>query len=470
MVSTQQQATGKKLGSYELLREVCASSVGATFVARAAADASSPQVMLTKVHRHVAKSPQLCDGFLQAAKKAAELTSPTILKVVDSGTADGEIFVAHEHHDGDSLATLLRRAGPDGMPLPIAMRIVLDVLDAIRAAHAATPELGHGELGPWCIHLGADGRARVSGFGVDRALTRFGLHFAKNLDRLPFAAPERVKAMSLTLGPPPPAPDLRADSFSAAVLAWELFTRQRLFASRMEAAVIQKVLASAIPDPKSQRADVSELISRAIVGQLARDPAERNHPDELARAIETSDVATHEAVAEFAASQVDKSQSRAVGTPRAFASVRPPAAAPGGPISVGRPKPPNGGAEPAAAKPADGARRHTAGDTRVARLRTERRGQSGDPRGTEGRSRPHGGAAHARQDADGLRGRASRGAARAATRSSPGAGHRRRGDPGHDPQAACQLLRRPKPKSSSKTSRPPSTPTSSSRPKRRRRR
>lgn len=350
MVSTQQQATGKKLGSFELLREVCASSVGATFIARPAADASSPQVVLTKVHRHVAKSPQLCEAFLQAAKKAAELSSPAIARVLDSGTADGEIFVAHEHHDGDTLATLLRRAGPDGLPLPVAMRIVLDVLDAIRAAHAAGADFGHGELGPWCVHLGADGRSRVSGFAVDRALTRFGLHFAKNLERLPFAAPERVKAMSLTLGPPPPAPDLRADAFSAAVLAWELFTRQRLFASRMEAAVIQKVLASAIPDPKSQRADIGELISRALVSQLARDPAERTHPDELARAIETSEVASYEAVAEFAASQVDKSQTRAVGTPSAFASVRPPPAAAGGPISVGRPKPVNGG-QPSATKP-----------------------------------------------------------------------------------------------------------------------
>ncbi|NUP06999.1 MAG: protein kinase [Polyangiaceae bacterium] len=330
MVLSPQQATGKKLGSYELLREVCASSVGATFVARNVSAEASSLVSLTKVHRHVAKSPQLCDAFLQAAKKASALTHATIDRVVDNGTIDGEPFVAHEHHDSETLATLLRRAGPEGLSLPIATRIMLDVLDAIRAAHAASSDFGHGEIGPWCVHIGQDGRTRMSGFGVDRALTRFGLHYAKNLDRLPYAAPERVKAMSLTLGPQPPQPDVRADVFSAAALGWELLTRQRLFASRMEAAVIQKVLASAIPEPKSQRPEIGDELSRTVVSALARDPGERTALDALIRAFETSEAASYDAVAEFASRQVDKSQARAVNAaaPRGFSSVRPPPMAP----------------------------------------------------------------------------------------------------------------------------------------------
>lgn len=353
MVATPQQATPKKVAGYELVREVCASSVGATFVARAAAGTPHEATLctLTKLHRHVAKSPQLCDGFSKAAKLAETLVHPAVARVVHSGTAEGEIFVAYEHQEGDTLAGLLRRAGPEGLPLDIAERVMLDVAEAVAAAHQHGADLGHGELGPWCVHVGQDGRTRVSGFAVDRAITRFGLHYAKNLERLPYAAPERVKAMSLTLGPAPAAPTRSADGFSVGVLAWELFTRQRLFASRMEAAVIQKVLAGAIPDPKAQRAELAEVVSRAVVGLLARDPAERVGLEELTRALQTSEPASYEAVAEFVARQADKAPGKTgTGTSRAgFASVRPPPAGPAvlGPASVRTKVAPVNGALPA---------------------------------------------------------------------------------------------------------------------------
>jgi len=322
MALTPQQVTGKKLGSYELTKEVSASSVGATFGAKSA---SGELVLVTKIHRHVAKSAQLVDNFVSEAKNAAALDAPQIAKVVDSGVADGEPFVAYANGESETLASLLRRAGPEGLPLPVATRILLDVLEALEAAHLQNAALGHGELGPWCIHIGADGHASVSGFGVDRAISRFGLHYVKNLERLTYAAPERVKAMSLTLGPTPPVPDAKSDTFSVAVLGWELLSRQRLFSSRMEAAIIQKVLTGPIADLSAQRPEVPSAISEAIASALSRDPASRPSLGLLVAAVSDGDVAAHSAVAEFAGHLVDKSQTRAVsGAPRAFASVRPP--------------------------------------------------------------------------------------------------------------------------------------------------
>ncbi len=325
MALTPQTSAGRRLGSFELVKEVSASSVGATHVAKPTA--GTALVTITKIHRHVAKSPQLCDAFLAEAKKASALSHANIARVLESGTIDGEPYISTEHTEGETLASLLRRAGPEGLPVDVAARIVLDIIAAVEAAHSAEPALGHGELGPWCIHVGGDGITRVSGFAVDRALTRFGLHFAKNLDRLPYAAPERVKAMSLTLGPAPAAPDRRSDAFSVALVAWELFTRQRLFASRMEAAVIQKVLAGAIPDPKSQRAEIPELVATALTKCLTRDPVERATLSELASAIEAGEVRSHGGVQDFASQLVEKSQTRPVSSASsttAFASVRPP--------------------------------------------------------------------------------------------------------------------------------------------------
>ena len=70
MALTPQQSAGKKLGSFELAREVSASSVGATFIATR--KGSTESVVLTKVHRHVAKSAQLCENLQNEAKKAGK--------------------------------------------------------------------------------------------------------------------------------------------------------------------------------------------------------------------------------------------------------------------------------------------------------------------------------------------------------------------------------------------------------------
>ncbi|NUO48219.1 MAG: protein kinase, partial [Polyangiaceae bacterium] len=270
-----QQVTGKKLGGYELTKEAFASGVGATYVAKGP---SGGTVLVTKIHRHVAKSPQLVDAFLAEAKAARAIVHPSVAAIVDHGVIDGEPFVAYEHTDGETLASLLRKVGPEGIPLSIAARIVEGVLDAVTHAADTGSGLSHGELGPWCVHVGVDGQTRVTGFAVDRALVRFGLHYAKNLERLTYASPERVKPMSLTLGPPPPAPDLRSDTFSACVLAWELLTRQRLFASRKEAAIIQKVLTGPIAEAKSVRAEIGGSVSDMIATGLSRDPAARPQP------------------------------------------------------------------------------------------------------------------------------------------------------------------------------------------------
>lgn len=346
MALTPQQASVKKLGSYELIREVSASSVGATFIARTKDHPES--VVLTKVHRHVAKSPQLCENFLSESKKAESLSHPNVCRVREAGTVDGEPYSTHAYHESETLLSLLRRIGPEGLALPIATRILLDSISAIEAAYAT--EVGHGELGPWCIHVGQDGTTRVSGFGVDRALARFGLHFAKNLDRLPYASPERVKPMSLTLGPAPPTPVASSDLFSLAVIGWELLTRSKLFASRMEAAIVQKVLSAPVPEVTTQRPEVPAELSRAMALALSRDAAARGTLADLAGALTLASPATPAEVAAYVAGVADKAAPKSGTTARAFTSGVP------GPASV-RPLAPKGNGPPA--KPPIKPRAHT---------------------------------------------------------------------------------------------------------------
>lgn len=262
------------LGKYEMIKETTASSIATTWLARDPADGGRA-VSVLRLHRHVAKRQEVVDAFLAEVNKASTIVHPHVARIIESGNEGGEVFVVQELVEGDSLAGVLRAAGAEGLPTPLVLRIARDVVAALDAAHGGG--VAHGELAPWNVLLGVDGTVKVAGFGVAHALSRIGLHGLKNVDRLAYGAPERVKAMaqSSTAAGAANPPDARSDLFSFGALLWEAFAKERLFQSKMEAAVVQKVLTAAI-DPIGKRAPglpaaAEELVDRA----LGRDPGAR---------------------------------------------------------------------------------------------------------------------------------------------------------------------------------------------------
>jgi serine/threonine protein kinase len=269
-----QAPASQALGKYDLIKETTASSIATTWLARDPADGGRT-VSILRLHRHVAKRPEVVDGFLAAVKKASAIVHPHVARILDSGNDNGEVFVVQEMVEGDTLAGLLRAAGAEGIPTPLVLRIAKDLTAALDAAHGGG--VAHGELGPWQVLLGKDGSVKVAGFGVAHALSRIGLHGLKNVDRLAYGAPERVKAMaqSSTAAGGANPPDAKGDLFSIGCILWEALSKERLFQSKMEAAVVQKVLTAAV-EPIGKRVaglppEVEELVDRC----LAREPASR---------------------------------------------------------------------------------------------------------------------------------------------------------------------------------------------------
>jgi serine/threonine protein kinase len=270
-------AAPSTLDKYELLKEQTEGGFGSTWIARADEGGDPPPLYsVLRVSQSLVKKAEAAELFVAEVRKTLDFRSPTLLATVDAGLSDGEIFVVNEYVEGESLAALLTAAGAEGLATPISLRILLDVISAVAAGHALEKPIVHGEIGPQHIRVGVDGIARIGGFGTARALAKLSVHGAKNHDRLSYAAPERVKGMASTTAPQV-ALDPRADVFSLGVLVWEAISRQRLFASRIEAAVIQKVLTAPIAALASLPGVVvpphmDEPVQRA----LDRDPAKRS--------------------------------------------------------------------------------------------------------------------------------------------------------------------------------------------------
>lgn len=88
-------------------------------------------------------SPERRQRFLYEAQAASALSHPHIVTVHDIVTHDGADFIVMEHVSGKTLDALIPRKG---MRLTEALRIAVQIADALSAAHRAG--IIHRDLNP----------------------------------------------------------------------------------------------------------------------------------------------------------------------------------------------------------------------------------------------------------------------------------------------------------------------------------
>ena len=290
----------RPFGGYTLLAELTTSSSGSAWVACETEGPDDGELYeILRLHRPTMRDAALAGAFATGAAAARELDTPTAVRVESTGTLDGEAYVATRFIEGVKLASLVQASGAEGLPAGIALCIATDVLTALASAHAMTPTpLFHGEVHPWNILVGADGITRLVGFGVASVVAKVAPQGFKPYDRLAYAAPERVKAIASS------PPSAQSDLFSYGVVLWELLAKQRLFASKIEAAVAQKVTSAAIRSLGAMPGlGLDEGAVKALDALLERDVSRRapSSDDALGALKAASACASHAEVAAFVA-------------------------------------------------------------------------------------------------------------------------------------------------------------------------
>jgi hypothetical protein len=131
------------------------------------------------------------------------LTHRHVIRVLDVGEHEDRDYLVMEHLDGGSLADRVEHQGP--LPPAEAVELVLQILDALSAAHAAG--IVHRDVKPANVLLRGDGTAVLCDFGIARredlaGETRTGMA----LGSVAYMAPEqRIDARRVA-----PAADLYA--------------------------------------------------------------------------------------------------------------------------------------------------------------------------------------------------------------------------------------------------------------------
>ena len=122
--------SGTTLGPYEVLSPLGAGGMGEVYKAR---DTRLDRTVAIKVlPEHVAADPDLKQRFEREAKTISSLNHPHICTLHDIGEQDGVDFLVMEYLEGDTLAQRLEQGA---LPLDQALKIAVEIADALDKAH-----------------------------------------------------------------------------------------------------------------------------------------------------------------------------------------------------------------------------------------------------------------------------------------------------------------------------------------------
>ncbi|MFL6114449.1 MAG: protein kinase domain-containing protein [Catenulispora sp.] len=129
------------------------------------------------------------ERIMREARTAGRLNDPSVVTVFDVVHDNGSVYIVMELVEAPTLAALVRRSGP--LPPGMVAEIGRQVLSALEAAHAAG--IVHRDVKPSNIMVGANGRAKLTDFGIaqaadDPTLTKTGAVIGSPA----YLAPERL--------------------------------------------------------------------------------------------------------------------------------------------------------------------------------------------------------------------------------------------------------------------------------------
>ena len=257
---------------YELVAEIASGGMATVFLARLSGVGGFQRfVAIKRLHPHLAGEQEFVDMFLDEARLAAGIHHPNVVPILEVGASQRGYFLAMEYIEGDTLARFLARAATQGerIPAPVVIRVVLDMLAGLHAAHELRDELGqptelvHRDVSPQNVLVGLDGVCRITDFGVARAATRLsGTRAGQLKGKIAYMAPEQAMGS--------PDIDRRADVFASGVVLWEVLAGRRLFKSENEAATLSRVLNDPIPSLREVAPDVDAGVAEVAMKALER--------------------------------------------------------------------------------------------------------------------------------------------------------------------------------------------------------
>src|SRR5437763_2252833 len=247
-------------GRYTVVRKLGAGGMANVYLAE---DQELGRRVAIKIlnERH-ANDEQFVERFRREAKNAAALSHPNIVSIYDRGEAEGTYYIAMEYLEGRSLKELIVARGP--APLTVSVEYARQILSALRFAHRHG--IVHRDIKPHNVLVDAEGRVKVTDFGIARAGTSQMTEAGSIVGTAQYLSPEQARGTNV---------DQRSDVYSLGIVLYELLTGTVPFNGDTPVEIAMKHLSTLAEPPSAKRPEMPRDLDLIVMRALAKDPADR---------------------------------------------------------------------------------------------------------------------------------------------------------------------------------------------------
>jgi len=171
--------------------------------------------------------------FQNEVRARSKLRHPGVIELLDVKRRPQALYLVMQDVGGPLLLDVIERQGR--LPLPLGLRIGLEVVQVLKAAHAEG--IVHRDLKPGGILLTADGHPKIADFGIAKDLWNLTGHMTgpeESLGTVHYMPPEQVKGAKHA--------DHRADFYAFGATLFHMLRGEVPFAELNGMQLMQRVL------------------------------------------------------------------------------------------------------------------------------------------------------------------------------------------------------------------------------------
>lgn len=253
---------GKVLGNrYRIVEKV--GEGGMALVYKAKCSLLNRFVAVKVLKSEFVNDEDFVEKFKREAQAAASLSHPNIVNVYDVGVEDDVYYIVMEYIDGKTLKDIIKEKGK--LTTEETLDISMKVVDALITAHAN--KVIHRDIKPHNIMVTADGRVKVTDFGIARATTSSTIASTNSImGSAHYFSPEQARGGYT---------DERSDIYSVGIMMYEMATGTLPFEGDSPVSIAIKHIQEFPKLPSEFEPNVSKELERVIMKCIEKTQAMR---------------------------------------------------------------------------------------------------------------------------------------------------------------------------------------------------
>ena len=264
-------------GRYELEEKI--GSGGMAEVYKAHDRLLARPVAIKILHEAYRSDAEFIERFHREAKSAARLSHPNIVSIYDVGVTGKDNYIVMEYVPSSTLKKKILDEGP--LELLTAISIAKDIANGLTHAHANN--IVHCDIKPHNILMTEDGHAKITDFGIARAVTESTLTYGGNVvGSVHYFSPEQARGGAITP---------KSDVYSLGIVLYEMLTNKLPFTGENPVSIAMKHIEEEPITPSRYRPQIPPMLEAIVCRAMSKSPEIRPSSFELVQELSNVEAA-----------------------------------------------------------------------------------------------------------------------------------------------------------------------------------